>query len=55
MFLNVDLEGLQIIIEKFKEVYPKLKDTILYSDDGKVVYQLRFDRETLANQGKEGI
>ena len=52
MFLNIDLDGLQIIMEKFKEVYPKLKDTILYSDDGKVVYQLRFDRETLENQGK---
>ena len=52
MFLNIDLDGLQIIMEKFKEVYPKLKDTILYSDDGKVVYRLRFDRETLENQGK---
>ena len=41
-----------MIMEKFREVYPKLKDTILYSDDGKVVYQLRFERETLIGQGK---
>ena len=51
-FLHTDLAELGAIIMKFRANYPNLNDTMLYANNGTVIYELRFNRETLANQGK---
>ena len=52
-FLQTDLDELETVIAKFRENFPSPDETLIYSKEDMIIYQIRFNRETLANQGKE--